>query len=258
MVSKLNININSDNFSELLEKLNDLAKISDTIKLKIDSENILMYSIVGETVLIAFKNYIIDTKDHFQFKADLDNNLDIIISGSKKFVKNLSFIKSSEKIQMTIDYRKDDDDNSIARFLQIKNGKLKIALQGGEPSEIKDISKDVLAKRIDIKNSKWSFKISNQEFQDIKKLATINSDGKILHLNIDNKKVVLSETSTWEFQVDEVDLSDRHLMFNKSFLPSINDSEEFVHFYVFETFILTKSSNSNLMISFEQDFTVDE
>ena len=57
MASKLNIQIKPDKFSDFLDKLVDLAKISDTIKLKIDSENILMYSIVGDTILLAFKSY---------------------------------------------------------------------------------------------------------------------------------------------------------------------------------------------------------
>jgi len=70
MSNKLNIQIKSDSFSTLLEKLEDLAKISDTIKLKIDSDNILMYSIVGETILLAFKSYLIDTKDFFEMKED--------------------------------------------------------------------------------------------------------------------------------------------------------------------------------------------
>ena len=260
MSSKLNMQIKSENFSTLLEKLEDLAKISDTIKLKIDSENILMYSIVGETILLAFKSYLIDTKDFFEMKEDLDSTLDIIISGAKRFVKNLGFIKSNEKILMTVDYRQNDDEESnIARFLQIKNGKLKIALQGGEPSEIRDISKSVLSKRVDTKNSKWNFKIPKSEFQDIKKLSSINSDGRVIHLNVDDKKVILSETSTWEFQVDEVeDITDRHLMFNKTFLPSINDDTEYINFYIFDTFILTKDDTSHLMISFEQDFSVDD
>ncbi len=258
MSSKLNIQINSGNFPDLLNKLEDLAKISDTIKLKVDSENILMYSIVGETILLAFKSYLLKTSDYLTIKEDLDNTLDIIISGGKKFVKNLGFIKTSEKILMNIDYRTTDEDINITRFLQIKNGKLKIALQGGEPSEIRDIAKDVLSKRVDIKNSKWNFKISKSEFQDIKKLSSINSEGKVIHLNVDDKKVLLSETSTWEFQVDEVDITDRHLMFNKTFLPSISDNSDNISFYVFETFILTKDDTSHLMISFEQDFSVDD
>lgn len=260
MSSKLNMQIKSENFSTLLEKLEDLAKISDTIKLKIDSENILMYSIVGETILLAFKSYLVSTKDFLEMKEELDTTLDVIISGAKRFVKNLAFIKTNEKISMTIDYRENDDEDSyITRFLQIKNGKLKIALQGGEPSQIRDISKNVLSKRVDIKNSKWNFQISKSEFQDIKRLSSINSDGRVLHLNIEDGKVVLSETSTWEFQVDEVkDITDRHLMFNKTFLPSINDDSDFINFYIFDTFILTKDDTSHLMISFEQDFSVED
>jgi len=257
-MSKLTILLKPNKFDDFLTKLEDLAKISDTIKLKIDSENILMYSIVGETILLAFKSYLVDTKDYFEMKEDLENTIDMIISGAKKFVKNLSFIKSSEKITMNIDYRTTDDDISLVRFSQIKNGKLKIGLQGGESSEIRDINKSTLSKRVDIKNSKWSFKIDKSEFQDIKKLSSINSDGKVINLNIDDKKVVLSESSTWEFQVDEVDLTDRHLMFNKTFLPSINENSDKIQFYVFDTFILTKDETSHLMISFEQDFTNDD
>jgi hypothetical protein len=258
MTKKLNLTINQSKFGDLLKVMEDLSKISDTIKLKIDSENVLLYSIVGETILLAFKSYLIDTKDFFNFKEDeLEGTLDVIISGSKKFVKNLQFIKTSEKISLTIDYRTDDN-ISLARFLQIKNGKLKVAIQGGENSEIRDISKEVLKKRVDIKNSKWSFKISNSEFSDIKKLSSINSEGKVVHLNVENNKVVLSETSTWEFEVDQVEITDRHLMFNKTFLPSIDDSDDFVNFYVFDTFLLTKNDQSHLMISFEQDFSVDD
>jgi hypothetical protein len=258
MTKKLNLTINQSKFGDLLKVMEDLSKISDTIKLKIDSENVLLYSIVGETILLAFKSYLIDTKDFFNFKEDeLEGTLDVIISGSKKFVKNLQFIKTSEKISLTIDYRTDDD-VSLARFLQIKNGKLKVAIQGGENSEIRDISKEVLKKRVDIKNSKWSFKISNSEFSDIKKLSSINSEGKVVHLNVENNKVVLSETSTWEFEVDQVEITDRHLMFNKTFLPSIDDNDDFVNFYVFDTFLLTKNDQSHLMISFEQDFSVDD
>jgi hypothetical protein len=258
-MSKLTILLKPNKFDDFLTKLEDLAKISDTIKLKIDSENILMYSIVGETILLAFKSYLVDTKDYFEMKEDLENTIDMIISGAKKFVKNLSFIKSSEKITMNIDYRTtDDDDISLVRFSQIKNGKLKIGLQGGESSEIRDINKSTLSKRVDIKNSKWSFKIDKSEFQDIKKLSSINSDGKVINLNIEDKKVVLSESSTWEFQVDDVDLSDRHLMFNKTFLPSINENSDKIEFYVFDNFILTKDETSHLMISFEQDFSTED
>ena len=71
----------------------------------------------------------------------------------------------------------------------------------------------------------------------------------------DDYKVKLSELSLWELEVDEVSENNKHLMFNKNFLPCINDNGKPVQFHVFETFILIKDDISNLMISFEQDFS---
>jgi len=48
---------------------------------------------------------------------------------------------------------------------------------------------------------------------------------------------------------------DKHLMINKKYLSSINDDGKDVIFHVFETFILIKDKISQLMISFEQDFS---
>ena len=44
MANKIKFKIKSDKFSDFINKLEDLTKISDTIKLKIDNDNILMYS----------------------------------------------------------------------------------------------------------------------------------------------------------------------------------------------------------------------
>ena len=80
---------------------------------------------------------------------------------------------------------------------------------------------------------------------------------RILHLNIENRVVKLSETSLWELEVDSSNEIDKHLMFNKSLLSCINDNNEDVTFNVFDTFILIKDEISSLMISFEQDFSND-
>ena len=42
MVKKLKFKIKSDKISDFIDKLEDLTKIEDSIKLKIDSDNILM------------------------------------------------------------------------------------------------------------------------------------------------------------------------------------------------------------------------
>ncbi len=260
---KLNILINPTNFTDLVSKIDDLTKISDTIKLKIDSENILIYSMMGtENIILAFKNYDLKTTDYLNIQDDIDFTLNIIITSAKKFVKNLAFIKTSEKIQMEVTHKFTDDDdesNSDARTVQIKNGKFKVQIQTGENTEIRDLNQTMLSQRLNIKNKKWSFNISNSDFSDVKKLASINSDDsrRILHLNVDDYKVKLSELSLWELEIDETTEENRHLMFNKSFLGCINDNGKPIDFHIFETFILIKDDISSLMISFEQDFSND-
>lgn len=258
--NKISLTFKSDNFDLFSSKIEDLCKISDTIKVKIDNENILMYSLMGtENIILAFKSFDIKTKDIF-LDFDTEFTVNIIITSAKKFFKNLFFIKKTEKILMDITYKMDDDPDSVdARIVQIKNSKFKLQIQTGENSEIRDLNKKILEQRLDFKNKLWDFTISNKDFLDIKKLSSINMDDsrRILHLNIENRVVKLSETSLWELEVDSSNEIDKHLMFNKSLLSCINDNNEDVTFNVFDTFILIKDEISSLMISFEQDFSND-
>ena len=138
--------------------------------------------------------------------------------------------------------------------MHIKNDKFKIQIQSGENSEIRDIDKSSLSKRLDINNKKWSFNISNSDFIDIKKLSSINSEGKVIHINLHSNKVFLSEPAVWELEIDSVKYENKHLIFNKTFLSSINDDSN-IEFNIFDNFILLQNDNSNFMMSFEQDFT---
>ena len=128
MANKIKFKIKSDKFSDFINKLEDLTKISDTIKLKIDNDNILMYSMLGGNVMLAFKNYLINTRDYLEYGDDMDYSMDVIIANAKKFVKNLNFIKESDKITLEISYKESQDDDTImsARSLQIVGGKLKV------------------------------------------------------------------------------------------------------------------------------------
>lgn len=258
MANKIKFKLKSDKFSDFISKLDDLTKIDDTIKLKIDNDNILMYSMLGGNVMLAFKNYLVNTKDYFEFE-ELDFSIDIIIANCKKFVKNLGFIKDAEKSTIEVTYKESPDDDTImnARSIQIVGGKLKVNWLAGEHFEMRDINKTVLKQRLDLKNRKWYFKINNQDFSDVKKLSSINSD-RIIHINVNNGKVILSENAAWELEIDSID-DERtaNLMLNKRFLSCINESSDGVEFNIFETFMLIKDDQSNLMLSFEQDFSDD-
>lgn len=260
MADKAKFKINSDKFSDFISKLDDLTSIEDTIKLKIDNDNILMYSMMssGQTML-AFKNYLVNTRDYLEYKDDLEYSIDIIIANAKKFVKNLNFIKDSEKIAFEITYKESPDDETImnGRSLQIVGGKLKFNWIAGEHYEMRDINKESLAQRLNLKNRKWFFNINKSEFSDIKKLSSINSE-RIININVLNGKVTLSERASWELEIESID-DDRSasLMLNKKFLSCINEMD-IIEFSIFETFMLVRDDSSNLMLSFEQDFSSDD
>ena len=257
MANKLKFKIKSDKISDFIDKLDELTKIEDTIKLKIDGDNILMYSILGGNIMLAFKNYLIDTSDYFEFD-DFDFTLDVIIVNSKKFVKNLNFLKESEKVTIEFSYKESQDDDNImnARSIQVVGGKLKVNWLAGEHYELRDINKDALKNNLNIKNRKWFFNINKNDFSDVKKLSSINGDS-IININISSGKVIFSEKAAWELEIDSID-DDKNssLMLNKKFLSCINDNDD-IEFSIFENFMLIKNENSNLMLSFEQDFSDD-
>ena len=64
-----------------------------------------------------------------------------------------------------------------------------------------------------------------------------------------------SESSKWELIVGDTEDKEYHqLVFIKKYLSNIDDTKEDIRFFVYDTFILVKDDNSNLMLSFEQKF----
>jgi len=258
MANKIKFNIKKEKFADFIDKLEDLCKIDDTLKFKIDSSNILIYSMLGGNVMLAFKNYLLQTNDYFDI-SDIDFTIDLIIPDCKKFVKNLNFLSNSDKLTFEIQYKESQDDENImvARSLQLVGGKLKINWICGENYEMRDINKTTLAQRLNLKNRKWSFSVEKSDFSDIKKLSSINSS-KVMNINVIEGKVILSESSAWELQIATIENRTSNLILNKRFLSCIDDSLEMVEFSMFDSFILVKTQETNLMLSYEQDFSDDD
>ena len=140
------------------------------------------------------------------------------------------------------------------RAAQFSNGKLKISCVGGEEFKIRDINSPTLESRLNPKNSKWGFKISKEDFTDVKKLCSINNEDRILNISVIDGKVTMNETSKWELDIDTIDPINTTLIFGKKYLSNVNSDQDYINFSIFETFILVKDDNSNLMLSFEQSF----
>lgn len=260
MATKLSLKLKNTNFLDFVTKLQDLTNIEDTLKMKIDKEEILMYSMLSNDVsVLAMKSYCVKTSDYIEnFNEEI--TYDFIVTSATKFVKNLKFFTPDNTIKLDIISKAlpDNDEIHHVRSAQFSNGKLKISCIGAEEFKIRDLNKSTLEARLNPKNSKWSFKISQSDFQDIKKLCSINSEDRIVNIGVLNNKVTLNENSKWELEVDEINFKNTSLSFGKKYLSNINNNEETIQFNIFETFILIKDENSNLMLSFEQDFSTED
>jgi len=251
-MNKIKLKVNPSTFGDFIDKLNIVASIDDVVKIKIDNDNILMYSMLGGgNVILAFKNFVLKTSDYFD--CDIEYKIDLVVPSAKRFVKNLAFIREMDKINFDLNVKADNDDDELylVRSLQISSGKFKVNWLGGEPGIIRDITKVALDQRLDVKNKKWSFKVMQDDFLDIKKLSGINTE-RIINMDVVNGEVTFSEKSSWELLVDTIESRNSNLILNKRFLSCINDKLDIIEFIIFENFMLIKDDNSNLMLSMEQ------
>lgn len=258
MTNKIKFTVIAQQFEDFIHKLSDLTLIDDTIKLKIDNQHILMYSMLGGNIMLAFKSYLVPKSDYLG-SANLDFTYDVIIANAKKFVKNLGFIKSSEKITIELSCKESPEEPLImvTRSIQVVGGKLKVNWPAGERYEMRDINKTILAQKLDLTQRNWFFKIENRDFLDVKRLSSINSD-RIININVKAGRVILSEDAAWELEIGSIADRNANLIFNKRFLNCINDNGLDVEISIFETFMLIKDQSSNLMLSFEQDFSDED
>lgn len=259
-MTKISLKLKSANFTDFVNKLQDLSQIDDTIKIKLESEKTLIYSMISNDVsVLALKSYTLNTKDYFE-NFTKEETVDFIITSSGKFVKNLKFFNTEKQIKLDLVCKPMPENDSLlhVRSAQFSNEKLKISCIGGEQYKIRDINLNVLNTRLNPKLSKWNFKISRNDFSDVKKLSSINSEDKTLYINVNSNKVTMSEPSKWELEIDEINHKNEQLIFNKKYLSNINDNNEIIYFTIFESFILIKDDISNLMLSFETDFDTQD
>jgi len=172
MADKIKFKIVNENFNDLIVKLKDLTTISKDIKMKIDEEDTLIYSTLGGNVMLAFKSYLLKTSDYFETKQNMEFTYDVVLANCDKLVKNLDFLANEEKITLDISYKESPEDNTImnARNIKFTGGKLKVNWLAGERYEIRDINKGVLKQRLNVKDRKWSFTLTNSQFANVKKL----------------------------------------------------------------------------------------
>jgi hypothetical protein len=248
--STFSFKMSVEQLTEFLKKIKDLTTIDNRIIMSVDSNNVLLFSFVGETFknIHAFKNYIYETEKIFTLKEEIKENIFLIVKDGKKFYK---------KLENLIDYDKEIkgkisvNDENFVNLITFDNDKLPIKIIGSDPIAIgKDISIDDINLLMDTDNSLFNFNLPKLDFQKIKKMGMIeNEPNSVLYINIDNNKLTIGET-LWQINICDVESENNTMAFPKKYFNTINPTDSIL-IYVFENFLLCKYDDYNLMILME-------
>lgn len=244
---KFTMSISQLNF--FLDKIHDLLSIDDEILFKINNEDTLLYSTVGEkTNINAFKSFIFKTQDIFSFDNNILNEIRFIVTNGGKFENSLkSYLDYNEDINCEFFL----NDNTYVDNFKLKNSKLKMSIIGGDHRAINttiDIEK--INKRINKDNIDFKFILDKVSFDKIKKLMTIDLENDILTLNIYDKKLTIGENK-WNLNICDIEHDDLSITFPKKYFKSITFTEKDIIIYVFDTFIFIDNKNTSLLIALE-------
>lgn len=249
-LKKLNLKISKDKLKELNDYLNDLIKINESLRLKIDSNTFLLYTIAtlsgGEAsnTFVACKYYYLNTADFFT-GFEINETLDWIIVDTKKLIKRLSFFQNDSEIN--INYL---SKNSIISSVIFSDGNLKITQTGGEKNELKNITYNVISERLNPELIEFSLSIPSEEFNKIFKLSKLENENDIIRVDIKQGEVYFKE-SQWELYLGKVDYKDSSWLFDKKFLHNMDQEEGYINLNFFESFITNQTKINTLLVALE-------
>lgn len=232
-----------------LDKVHDLLAIDDEVLLKINKDNILLYSIVGEKMNVnAFKSFIFKTSEIFTFDDEILKEIRFIITNGSKFENTLkNYLDYQEDIKCEFFM----NDDTYADNFKLKNSKLKLSVNGGDVRGMNttiDIEK--INNTLNKDNIDFKFLLDKNSYAKIKKIAAIDSENDILTLNIEENSLSIGE-NTWNLKICDVEHEDLSITFPKKYFKSITFTEENINVYVFDTFLLIDNQNTNLLIALE-------
>ena len=238
-----------DQLTFFLEKVHDLLTIDDEILLKINTDNTLLYSIVGEKKNVnAFKSFIFKTNEIFSFIDTPPKEIRFIIMNGPKFE---SILKNYMDFKETIDCELFMNDDTYADNFKLKNSFLKLSINGGDVRGMNTtIDIDKINKTLNKDNIDFKFILDKESYTKIKKIASIDNENDILTLSIVDNKLTIGENQ-WDLKICEIVHDDLSITFPKKYFKSITFTENEINVYVFDTFLLIDNQNTTLLIALE-------
>lgn len=250
--------ISLDSLSNIIDKLKDLTKLDDRVLFKFDNENLLLYSMVGKNNGIhGFKSHILKIKDIFtSIKGEIEGDeLKLSLEKAKTFVTSMMvfirYMKNqgiNEDLVFKLTY---NEDGFVEKFL-IQNKKSKEEYVGGDFSAFRQsVDLEQIEEAMDIDMADYSFILKKEDYEYIKSKTAIEKDNDILYLNIKDNIINIGE-NRWQHNICDLEYEDTTISFPKKYFKCINfENTSEMKLYVFETNILVKGENTNLLIAIE-------
>jgi len=241
--------ITQSNIKTLLDKIKDLTRIDKRLVFKFEKDNLILFSFVGDTFknIYAFKSYVIKNEDLIDIVTEIENPIVFITKDGKKLWHYLNNFSDYNGIKCEIMY----NEEFFANYLKINSEQLEVRIISGDPITVgKEINLDDINKLMNIDDSLFRFKLSSQEFDKIKKMTTIDvKENDIIQIIIESNILYIGE-SKWKIKICDIEHENETFTFPKRYFNTINTST-FIDVFVFETFILTKFDDYNLLIVLE-------
>lgn len=240
-----------EKIGDFLAKMIDLTRINDLVKFTFTKDTLLIYSLSGKNDNIhAFKSYAFKINELFDDVSDVvEEPIVFILSDAKKVSQVLRFYqKFDDVIELKLYYNEDN----VGEKISFKNAKLKDDVNGSPLNTMKaSIDLDQIKETMDTELSDYSFNITKKDFDILKAKASLEKTNDIYYLNIKNKKLYLGENRSTIY-IDDVDYEDTTISFPKKYFNTLNyEGSDTIKIWVFETFVLALSDNTNLLITTE-------
>ena len=244
--------MSQSNLRTLLDKMKDLTKIDKRLVIRFDKDTLIIFSFVGESFknIFAFKNYIFKNEEVIDLITEIEKPVVFIAKDGKKLWSYLNNFFDYERIFCEVMF----DDEYYANYLRIKSeeDKLDLRIISGDSLLVgKEINLDDINKIMDINNSKFHFKLTSVEYDKIKKMTTIDvKENDIIQIVIESNVLYVGEPPKWQIKICDIQMENEVFTFPKRYFNTISTSS-FIDIYVFDTWILTKFDDYNLLIVLE-------
>jgi hypothetical protein len=255
-VENIKFDISQSNLSRLLNKLKDLSKINEKkiVVFKFETDSLILFSFVGKNFknIYAFKNYVFKYDDIFDFITEITEPVSFISKNGIHLYHTMNqFTDYKGSVSCEVSPSSMSTGFADNMKISIDKNKLETSMSAGDNMVVgKDITLDDINNLMDTTNSLFFFFLPCSEYEKIKKMSTIVvKENDIITITVENKELFFGE-SRWRLKVCDMDSEDYTYTFPKRYFNTISTTSD-IEIDVFDTYILTKYDDYNLMVVLE-------